>query len=156
MLQVLKNFLSTVFILILLFIVLSCETKQGIRFTKEGQNYILEDPEIRLEFDHLMRCTVFRKTGRQLITLTGQSNQAHFIQVNGEAIKDFVVDPDLISVSNPENDKGAGKRLEIKGYASGPSDSEIEKTLLVDIYEKYPGSALVSSIVFSSWKGILF
>ncbi len=105
---------------------------------------MFENAEIRFEFDDQMRCNVYRKSGNKSLSVVSQGDPPHFIVINGTPVKDFIVDPEKIEVSDIHGNSGRGKRLQITGVSEGPSCSLIEKTLFIDLYYKFPGAGLVS------------
>ena len=70
------------------------------------------------------------------------SKPTHFIVVDGEEVKDFIVDYDNLKPEPVITEFGNGRRLVLKGIANGPKNSKIEKTLTVELYDRYPDVAI--------------
>jgi len=137
------------FIISSLFIFSCQENKEGveevhIEFSKSDGHYFIESAEIKFEFDNQMRCKVYRKSGDQLLSMVSKGEPPHFIVINGQQVKDFVVDQEKIEVSDINTESGKGKRLRLTGVSEGPLGSLIEKKLSIDLYDKFPGAGLVS------------
>jgi hypothetical protein len=69
----------------------------------------------------------------------------HFIAVNGEELRDFQVDYKNVGASEIRTQFGAGRKLNLTGYAKTSQGVIIEKKLAVELYEDFPDAALVSA-----------
>ncbi len=142
---------NTVYVLLVISVVFifSCQEKKdkeesNIEFTKTDDQIFFENDEIKFEFDNQMRCRIYQKSSDQLLSIVSLSDDPHYIVVNGEQIKDFVIDKEKAEVTEINTESGKGKRLQLTGLSEGPSGSLIEKTLFMDLYDKFPGAGLVS------------
>ncbi|KPL11779.1 MAG: hypothetical protein AMS26_19540 [Bacteroides sp. SM23_62] len=141
--MVLKNFVSACFMALFLFLI-QCKDKDlsPISLTVQGDFMHLKNENIHLIFDDLMYCKVeFEVDGyvqsMNHSTRTGSNPvPPHFIILDDIAYKHF-----RISSHEFENiedaDFGSGKRLTLNG-----SDSAIERSLVIEMYELYPDVAL--------------
>jgi len=124
-----------------------CGKKEGISFSYSDGGYILfENSGIQLRFDDKMYAKVFyHDTTRSLNEAapgTPFSKPSHFIVLDGEEITEFLIDYGNIEVTDIKSEFGTGKRLVLKGTATGPQNSDIEKILNVELYEEYPDVAI--------------
>lgn len=122
-------------------------SKKDISYTKGG-NIRFRSSEIELMFDPNMNLSVFYKGGEKPLNAFGENNQKkpnEFIVVNNKEITDFTVDYDRIVVQPIETEFGKGRKLTLKGVAKLKNDSQIEKTLSVELYDNYPNVALTSA-----------
>ena len=69
----------------------------------------------------------------------------HFIAVGGEEIRDFQIDYKNVGASEIRTQFGAGRKLNLTGYAKTSQGVIIEKTLAVELYQDFPDAALVSA-----------
>jgi alpha-galactosidase len=122
----------------------SCENEDKIKLSKSSNKIFIENAEIKFEFDDQMRCNVYRKSDDQLLSMVSPGDSPHFIVINGMQVKDFTVDREKVEVTDISGNSGRGKRLQLTGVAEGPSGSVIEKTLALDLYDKFPAAGLVS------------
>jgi alpha-galactosidase len=119
--------------------------KEGkIEFSKNDNQYSFENTEIKFEFDNQMRCNVYRKSDDGLLSIVRQKDSPHFLIINGIQVKEFIIDPKKVEVTDIQGESGKGKRLQMPGLSEGPSSSEIEKILTIDMYDKFPNAGLVS------------
>lgn len=133
----------------------SCKRVGEISFSyTPGGDIWFKNSVIQLRFNNKMYCKVFK--GDTLYSINDAtmdnpiSRPSHFIIIEGKEVKDFIVDYSTIEVLNIKNVFERGKRLILKGVAKGPEDCEIEKTLTVELYEKYPDMA----ITYSTYKNL--
>lgn len=120
------------------------EGKEKIEFSKDDSQFVFENAEIKFEFDNQMRSNVYRKSDNQQLSMISKGESPHFIIINGKPVKDFVVDQEKVKISDINTESGKGKRLQLTGVSEGPLGSLIEKTLSIDLYEKFPNAGLVS------------
>ncbi|MBN2410237.1 alpha-galactosidase [candidate division KSB1 bacterium] len=133
------------YIMLMLFVCLSCSPKRNdIQFFKENGMYFIESRIIKIKFDSLMRCNVYRKAENSLLSIIKDDNVPHYIVINDTIVNNFYVNEEKIDINNINNEFGQGKRLKVSGTAEGPGRSLIEKTILCDIYEKFPEAALLN------------
>ncbi len=131
--------------LLIFFLCLSCSQKShDIKFSRENGMYLFESNIIKIKFDSRMRCNVYRKTDNKSLSIIKENNVPHYLVVNGAKVENFIVNEEKIATGPLNNEFGQGTRLTLSGTAEGPSGSLIEKTVFVDIYEKFPEAALLS------------
>ncbi len=113
-----------------------------VSFTLDGDLMHLKNRDIHLLFDDLMYCKVRFVAGGnyQSMNQTGRTGPnalpPHFIVLDDIAYKKFKISShELQDIEDTEY--GAGKRLIING-----SDADIDRSLVVEMYEKYPDIAL--------------
>ncbi len=142
---------STLIALIILTVLMaSCQKTKNkgvheqIGFSKNDHQFFFENAEIRFEFDDQMRCKVYQKKEGQLLSFITNSEPPNYLIINGEPIKNFVVSKEKVIVSELTTESGKGKRLQLTGVSDGPQGSLIEKTLTIDLYEKFPNAGLVN------------
>ncbi len=133
-------------LIISLVITSSCsELKKDFSF-KQGGDIWFRNSGIELKFDKNMYCKVYYKSEENSlndINPGGElSKPTHFIVVDGEEIKDFIVDYNNLKPEPVITEFGNGRRLVLKGIANGPKNSKIEKTLTVELYDRYPDVAI--------------
>lgn len=133
-------------LIISLVITFSCsELKKDFSFKQEGDIWF-RNSGIELKFDKNMYCKVYYKSEENSlndINPGGElSKPTHFIVVDGEEIKDFIVDYNNLKPEPVITEFGNGRRLVLKGIANGPKNSKIEKTLTVELYDRYPDVAI--------------
>ena len=94
---------------------------------------------------------VLRQAGR-LLALSHNppdptlARPSHFIAVEGAEILDFYVDYRNIGLSEVRGRFGPGKRLNITGFGVTPDGILIEKTMVVELYEAYPDTAMIWAV----------
>ncbi len=126
-------------------ILFSCTSdKKGIVFEKDKNIHSFKSDKIKLEIDDSTGIKIFRKIEGKWLTMTSKSDTPHYIVVNDEEIKQFVVNDEKVEFSEIENNYGIGKRLTIFANADGPLKSIIEKRMSIDIYEKFPEAAIIN------------
>jgi alpha-galactosidase len=103
---------------------------------------IISDDVIHLEIDdHLLFGATLSVNGQDLTTILPSA--ANFIVVDGVEVTGF--DVKGVSHQNLNNALGTGTRTTVAAQAAGPSGASIEITLMVDIYDRYPGSILTQA-----------
>ena len=142
------------FLIISMVIVSSCsELKKDFSF-KHGGDIWFRNSGIELKFDKNMYCKVYYKSKENSlndINPGGElSKPTHFIVVDSEEVKDFIVDYNNLKPEPVITEFGNGRRLVLKGIANGPENSKIEKTLTVELYDRYPDVA----ITYAEYKNI--
>ena len=106
---------------------------------------------IQLRFDSEMYCRVYLYQNDRLHSFNdippdpAKARPPHFIAVNGEELRDFQVDYKNVGASEIRTQFGAGRKLNLTGYAKTSQGVIIEKKLAVEFYEDFPDAALVSA-----------
>jgi len=106
--------------------------------------------QIQLRFDSEMYCRVYLYQNDSLHSINdippdpAKARPPHFITVNGEELRDFQVDYKNVGASEIRTQFGAGRKLNLTGYAKTSQGVIIEKKLAVELYEDFPDAALVS------------
>ncbi|MEE9460970.1 MAG: hypothetical protein V3V53_04015, partial [Bacteroidales bacterium] len=141
--MLLKNYLSGCFIALFIFFI-QCDNKDlsPVSLDIDGDNIRFRNGNIHLIFDDLMYCKVeFEVDGNvqsmNRSTRTGSDPlPPHFIKLDDILYKNFKTSShEFQNIEDPEF--GPGKRLTLNG-----SDSAIERSLVVEMYEQYPDVAL--------------
>jgi hypothetical protein len=107
--------------------------------------------QIQLRFDSEMYCRVYLYKNGGLHSINdippdpAKARPPHFITVNGEELRDFQVDYKNVGASEVRTQFGAGRKLNLTGYAKTSQGVIIEKKLAVELYEDFPDVALVSA-----------
>lgn len=140
-----KKYLIYFFLLCVSILQFSCSSGSSIKFTKGHGKYSFESKDIKLVFDSLMNVKVYQKKGEKLLSIAKNANAPDYIVVNGTHVRNFVVDDSKIYVTGINDKFGEGKQLKLTGIVDGPSNSKIEKNLYIDIYEKFPESAIIKT-----------
>ncbi|MBE9512186.1 MAG: alpha-galactosidase [Bacteroidetes bacterium] len=140
------HFFPPLLLIISLVIISSCsELKKDFSFKQDGDIWF-RNSGIELKFDKNMYCQVYYKSEENSlndINPGGElSKPTHFIVVDGEEVKDFIVDYNNLKPEPVITEFGNGRRLVLKGIANGPKNSKIEKTLTVELYDRYPDVAI--------------
>ena len=138
----------------LFLIFIQCHTKNQspISFSIDGDYIRFENEKIHLVFDEFMYCKVeFEVDGivqsMNKSTRTGSDAvPAHFIVLDDIIYKNFKVSSHIIE-NIEDTEFGRGKRLTLKG-----SDSKIENSLVIEMYEQYPDVA-VSRCTYTNRSG---
>jgi len=117
---------------------------------KSSALFSFKGPKIQLCFDELMWCKVLRGESSINDASRGQplSKPSFFIVVDGRDVKDFRVYE--CNLKDLKTCFGAGKQLRLKGVAKGPKNCRIEKTLFIEIYDRYPNAA----ITYATYKNL--
>jgi APA family basic amino acid/polyamine antiporter len=106
--------------------------------------------QIQLRFDSEMYCRVYLYQNGSLQSINdippdpAKARPPHFIAVNGEELRDFQVDYKNVGASEIRTLFGAGRKLNLTGYAKTSQGVVIEKELAVELYEDFPDAALVT------------
>ena len=107
--------------------------------------------QIQLRFDSEMYCRVYLYQNGSLHSINDippdptKARPPHFITVNGEELRDFQVDYKNVGASEIRTQFGAGRKLNLTGYAKTSHGVIIEKKLAVELYQDFPDAALVSA-----------
>lgn len=107
---------------------------------------------IQIRFDRELYCGVFFKREGQLLSLNHNppdpslAKPSHFLAVRGHDILDFHIDYQNIGSSEVRGRFGPGKRLYVTGYGETDDAILIEKTMVVELYEAYPDTAMMWAI----------
>jgi hypothetical protein len=107
--------------------------------------------QVQLRFDSEMYCRVYLYQNDSLHSINdippdpAKARPPHFIAVNGEELRDFQVDYKNVGTSEIRTQLGAGRKLNITGYAKTSQGVVIEKKLAVEFYEDFPDAALISA-----------
>ncbi|RLD28470.1 MAG: hypothetical protein DRI73_11560, partial [Bacteroidetes bacterium] len=154
--SIMKNLhlVFSLLIIISIVIISSCsKLKKDFSF-KQGGDIWFRNSGIELMFDKNMYCKVYYKSKEKSINDISHggelSKPTHFIVVKGEEVKDFIVDYDNLKPEPVKTEFGNGRKLVLKGTANGPENSKIEKTLTVELYDRYPDVA----ITYSEYKNL--
>jgi len=133
--------------LYLLISLLSCqEPFNEIRFSKDADKVNFESPLMRLAFDNRFGLKVYRKSGMDWISMTDGNQDPYTVNISGQHIDQFKLDQTGIVCKDIVNDVGTGKRLTMTGLAEGPLHSVIEKTMTVELYQRFPEAACIKLI----------
>ncbi|MFN8008170.1 MAG: hypothetical protein U0V70_14330 [Terriglobia bacterium] len=122
-----------------------------IRFTafQDGEIWIRHS-EIQLRFDPDLYGKIFLNEKGKLISfqeippVDEKSYPNHFLDVDGEMLKNFRVDYANIGTSDIGTPYGIGRRLHLTGVARTKQGITFEKELKVDLYNDYQNLAMVS------------
>ena len=107
--------------------------------------------QIQLRFDSEMYCRVYLYQDGSLHSMNdippdpAKARPPHFIAVGGEEIRDFQIDYKNVGASEIRTQFGAGRKLNLTGYAKTSQGVIIQKTLAVELYQDFPNAALVSA-----------
>lgn len=133
--------------IITLFISSCSDSKNKFSYKKDGDiRFRNTGIEIRINPD--MFVSLFYKNDVNPLNATGENNNArpsHFIVADGEEIKEFAVDYGQLKVETVETEFGKGRKLCIKGISETKKGIQIEKTLWVELYDKYPDVAIMTA-----------
>jgi hypothetical protein len=130
----------------------SDSTSPAITFhsTPDGEIWF-RNSQIQLRFDSEMYCRVYLYKNGSLHSINdippdpAKARPPHFIAVGGEELRDFRVDYKNVGASEIRTQFGAGRKLNLTGYAKTSQGVIIEKKLAVEFYEDFPDAALVSA-----------
>jgi alpha-galactosidase len=132
----------------------SCTRKVSNLTVIQGKEIWFRNSGISLRFDSKMYCTVYFKADvnpmNELYTDPVLSKPSHYIVVNGEDVKNFIVDFNNIKTEQVNSVFGTGKKLILTGIAEKKDVFKIEKTLTIEVYPEYPDAA----ITYASYKNI--
>jgi hypothetical protein len=121
-----------------------------LRSIPDGEIWF-RNSQIQLRFDSEMYCRVYLYQGGSLHSMNdippdpAKAKPPHFIVVGGEEIRDFQIDYKNVGASEIRTQFGAGRKLNLTGYAKTSQNVIIEKTLAVELYQDFPNAALVSA-----------
>ncbi len=141
--MVLKNYLSGYFIALFIFFI-QCDNKDlsPVSLDIDGDNIRFRNENIHLIFDDLMYCKVEFEVDGNVQSMNRSSGTGsdpvppHFIILDDIVYKNFKISShEFQDIEDAEF--GPGKRLTLNG-----SDSAIERSLVVEMYEQYPDVAL--------------
>lgn len=127
----------------------SCSTKRKDFSFSHGGDIWFRNPGIELKFDSEMNLEILRGGEEIPLNFAGAGDHlkpSHFVVVNGAEVTEFTVDYDQVQVEPVETNFGKGRKLTLKGVAEPENSGLIEKTLTVELYEKYPDAAIISAV----------
>lgn len=140
-------FLNSLIVLSLITIFSCSAPKKDFSYSKGGSIWF-RSPGIELQFDPNMSVEVYYKGEENPLNVSGkgiQEKPCDFIVVGGKEVTNFAIDYDHIDVQPVESEFGKGRKLTLNGVAELKDGSKIGKTLSVELYDKYPNSALTSA-----------
>ncbi len=140
------NFLLTSLVILILS---SCSTSEKDFTYTEGGDIWFQNSGIEVQLDKNMHMLVHYNGEETPLNSAGSNDNykpSHFIVVDGEEITDFTVDYDELESESVETAFGKGKKLILKGIADTKNGAQIEKTLHVELYDRYPDAALTTAI----------
>ncbi len=127
-------------------ILLACGgEKQYPLLSESADGLTFENHILRLRIDDNMHIRLVHKNDGRDMSLTRSGPDPFTLVVNGRELKDFTLDRARTEIIPLDSTWGKGQRLLISGRAAGPLDAEIEKTLSIDLYDAFPGAALLSA-----------
>ncbi len=124
----------------------------------EGGEIWFRHSQIQLRFDSEMYCRIFFRKDHRLLSMNDippdprKAKPTHFIEVNGEEIRDFNVDYRNFGVSDIRTQFGVGKKMQLVGYAKTSNGILIEKKLTVELYQDYPDTAILAASYLNASK----
>ncbi len=128
-------------------------SQEAIHYTAVAEGEVwFRHSSIQLRFDRELYCGVFFKKEGRLLSLNHNppdptlAKPSHFIAVQGSEILDFYIDYQNIGLSEVRTRFGPGKRLHVTGYGKTGDDVLIEKTMVVELYEAYPDTAIMWAV----------
>lgn len=139
----LKKTISACFIALFLFFV-ACDNKDlsQVSFDIDDAGIHFKNKNIHLTFDDLMYCKVEFEVDGNLLSMNHSSKTSpdpvpsHYIVLDDQVYKNFKISSHVfLDIEDPEY--GPGKRLTLNG-----SDSQIERSLHIEMYEQYPDVAV--------------
>jgi alpha-galactosidase len=116
---------------------------EAIHFSSEGDSYILESKDLKVFFSNSMECRLVQNVEGEAVTIVKSDQASHYLVVNDQAVEQYLVDPGKTNITSIDTEFGTGKRLTLVGTSPGPRDSRIEKTLNVEMYERFPSAAVM-------------
>jgi alpha-galactosidase len=124
----------------------SCTKKIPDLSVTKGKEILFRNSGISLRFDCKMYCTVFYKDDinpvNSVSTDSVLSKPSHYLVVNGEDVKNFIIDFNSIKTEQVISDFGTGRKLIITGTAEKKNVYKIKKTLTIELYPEYPDAAI--------------
>jgi alpha-galactosidase len=124
----------------------SCLIKSGGKVDAKFKSRVsIKNDQIELRFDKNMYCKVFFKNLSLNIvgSVSGNTFPTHFIKINDSVLKDFTLINDSVKQQNINTEFGSGKRLILNGNAETLSGITVRKKLMVELYDKYPTTAIM-------------
>lgn len=132
---------------LVVFIIFSCSTpKKDFSYTKGGDIWF-RNTGIELQIDQNMNILLYYKGDKvPLNVIERVAKPSHYIVANGKEVTDFAVDYEKIKIVPVTTAFGSGKMLTLKGVTQSEGKASIEKTLQIELYDKYPDVAITSAI----------
>lgn len=124
----------------------SCSSKSGGKGQAKFKSFAsIENDLIELRFNKNMYCKVVFKNLSLNIDGAGSMNSfpTHFIKINDYVLKDFTLIKDSVKMENIKTEFGSGRRLVLDGIAKTSDSISIKKKLVVELYDKYPTTAII-------------
>ncbi len=106
----------------------------------------LDNGVLRLEIDPAMGMRVYHYANGQAHTLVRAGANPYTLGVNGKELKNFILNASPVRLSPLDSLWGTGQRLRVSGTVTGPLGAEIIKTIYIDLYDAFPGMALIKVI----------
>ncbi len=124
----------------------SCSDSEhnGLSYKKGGDIWF-RNSGIQLMFNPEMYSKVYFHDEANSLNATGEdefSRPDHFLVADGAVVKDFAVDYDRIGSEDIDTEFGKGKRLTLIGVATMADGGKLEKTLVTELYDKFPNTAI--------------
>lgn len=139
-----KN-LVIIFLSIAMLNTISCSTSNK-EFTYSRDGYLwFQNSGLKIRVDSGMLVSIFPKEGENPLNVGSKTKPSHYVEVNGEEMTGFTVDYEQMTVESIETEFGKGKRFSVKGVGSLKNEINIGKTLLIELYDKYPDVAIMSA-----------
>lgn len=126
--------------------VCSCSaSKEDFSCSSDGRIWF-RSSDIRLRFDPNMVVAVYVLHEKAALNVVDEATKpADFIVVDGKEVTGFAVDKDRVRKEPVETLFGKGNRLTVTGIADLGGGMKIEKTITVELYEKFPDAALITA-----------
>lgn len=121
-------------------------------FEIKGEYIWFRNSVIKLRIDRKMFIKVYidrEKMGHSLIMAEPeelQSKPSHYVIVNGREVKNFNLVKEKSQIINVANSYGIGKRLIVKGVSDDSEKAHIEKSIIIDLYDKFPDTAVLHAV----------
>ncbi|MDX9881396.1 MAG: alpha-galactosidase [Prolixibacteraceae bacterium] len=109
----------------------------------DGGDIWVNHADIKLRIDSNMNVSVFYIKNKTPLNVADKPS--YYLVVNDKELTDFSVDYNQLQAEAVEADFGKGKRLIIKGVARTDKETSIEKSLVIEWYERYPNLAILSA-----------
>ncbi|MGH7946388.1 MAG: hypothetical protein ACREF9_15465, partial [Opitutaceae bacterium] len=117
----------------------------AMRITADGK-VILESSGLRLVFDRGMRAQVFANSGGRMEPLNApigpETPPPQHLRIDGRSVTEFSLDAAPPAAETIETAHGPGSRIRLSGIAALPAGGSIRKSVAVEVYKRYPGTAL--------------
>ncbi|UCH09514.1 MAG: alpha-galactosidase [Fidelibacterota bacterium] len=147
-----NTLLRTLLTGLLLAAMLTCTREVGvIHFEQQESGTLrLTHQVISLEILPSTRIVVRYRSddGEELSLVTtdpDHSPATHLPTIDGQAVDQFVLQPESVRFETVRDMHGEGKGLTVRAQAQGPRNSLIEKVLQINLYERYPDAAIVNT-----------